>query len=116
MRSSVARRDRDGTAAQCLGIGIRFSRALAEAGQRADHAFPGIEALGRLTLAAEMLGRVELRFDRRDDTLGDLVLHRENVDKIAVVTLRPDMIAGFGLDQLCGDAQPIAALADAAFE
>src|SRR6266404_8607456 len=53
--------------------------------QRADHAFPSVEALRRLALATEIFGRIKLRLDRRHDPLGDLVLHREDIWKLAVI-------------------------------
>ena len=53
---------------------------------------------------------------RADDRLGDFVLDGEDVGQVAVVALGPDMIAGGAVDQLRADAQPIAGLADAAFD
>jgi len=47
-----------------------------------------------------VLRRVELRLDRRHHPLGDLVLHREDVGKLALVALGPDMIAACCVDQL----------------
>ena len=46
----------------------------------------------------------------------DLVLKVEHVVESAVEPVGPDMRAGLGLDQLGGDAQPVPALADAAFQ
>src|SRR5262249_159202 len=57
---TVTGRDRDGASAQSLCLGIRLARALPDRGQRADHAFPGVEAVGRLTLATDVLGPVKL--------------------------------------------------------
>src|SRR5207237_7869399 len=48
--------------------------------------------------------------------LGDLVLEREDVSQIAVVAFRPDMLSALGLDQLRGDPEPVAGLAQAALE
>src|SRR5215472_9860854 len=95
---------------------MRLACNLAERRQSADYALPCIEALGRLTLAADILGRVKLGLDRRHDPLGNLVLHREDVAEVAVVAFGPDVIARLGLDQLGSYAQPIAALPDTAFE
>ena len=67
-------------------------------------------------MAANLLGRIQLRLDRRDHPLGDLVLHRENVGEVAVVALGPDVVAGCGFDQLRGDADAVAGFAHAAFE
>jgi hypothetical protein len=45
-----------------------------------------------------------------------LVLHREDVLQIAVVTLRPDVHAARGIDELRGDAHPGAGLSHAALD
>src|SRR5437763_3369815 len=42
-------------------------------------AAPSIEAFRWFALKTKPLSSVKLRFDRRDDAGGDLVLHRENV-------------------------------------
>ena len=47
---------------------------------------------------------------------GDLVLEREDVLQVAVVALGPDVVVGFGIDQLHRDAHPVAGLAHAAFD
>ena len=52
--------------------------------------------------------RRERDAQRLRDVAGDLVLHLEHVLELAVVTLRPHRRAGAGLDQLGGDAQPVA--------
>src|SRR6516164_557700 len=63
-----------------------------------------------------MLCGIELGFDCRRHPLGDLVLHREDVGKLAIVALRPDVVSDPSLDELCCDTDPIAGFADAAFE
>src|SRR3954454_1527933 len=77
---------------------------------------PGIETVRRLAHRALPFGIGYRRCDRNSYRLGDLVLHRENVSEIAVIALSPDMLAGFGLDQLRGDADAVAGFAQAAFE
>ena len=62
--------------------------------QRPHHQVPGVELLGRLAQGAEILRGIDLRLDRRDDRLGDLVLHREHVGNVAIVAFRPDVAAG----------------------
>ena len=47
---------------------------------------------------------------------GDLVLQLEHVFERAVEAVGPEMRAGFGIDQLPGDAHPVAALAHRTFE
>ena len=46
----------------------------------------------------------------------DLVLHVEEVGQRLIETFCPEMIAGFGVDELDIDARAIAAALDAAFE
>ena len=59
---------------------------------------------------------MDLRLDRGDDRVGDVVLHGEDVDKLAVVALGPEMAAGGGVVELRGDAHAVAGLAHAAFD
>ena len=77
---------------------------------------PGVEAAGRLAHRALLLGLGDGRSDRGGDRLRDLVLHREDVDEVTVVALGPDVLPGFGLDQLSGDADAVAGFPQAAFE
>ena len=55
---------------------------------------------GRLGGGAEPLLGIEVRLDRGDDALGDLVLDGEDVAQLAVVSLGPDVLAGLGVDEL----------------
>jgi hypothetical protein len=84
--------------------------------QRPHHQIPGVQAIGRFAPGAKIFRSIDLRLDRRDDGLGDLILHREHIGEIAVVALGPDMAAGCDIVQLRGDADAVAALAHAAFE
>ncbi|HXX50651.1 MAG TPA: hypothetical protein VEI98_05120 [Xanthobacteraceae bacterium] len=52
----------------------------------------------------------------RNDALGDFVLDGEQVGKIAIVTLRPQMLAAPRVDQLSADANSLARPPDASFE
>src|SRR5262249_19560738 len=67
-------------------------------------------------LSAEVLRRIERRLDRRYDLFGDLVLYRENIDKVAIEALGPNVIAAVSLGELRADAQAAARFAHAAFE
>ena len=58
----------------------------------------------------------QLDLQRGDDGARDFVLHFEDILDVAVVGLRPDVIAVVRADQLCGDADSAARLAHAAFE
>jgi hypothetical protein len=51
-----------------------------------------------------------LRLDRGDDSLGDLVLHRENVGEATVVPFGPKVAAGRDVVELSGDAHTVATL------
>src|ERR1700730_1103295 len=65
---------------------------------------------------SDVAARCQPERERADDLAGDLVLHGEDVGKLAVVTVRPDVRAGRGVDQLGRDAHPIVDLAHAAFD
>jgi hypothetical protein len=54
--------------------------------------------------------------DCHDDTRGDLVLNREDVGQLMVVTLGPEMGAGRSIDQLAGDTHTLPSLAHATLE
>ena len=56
------------------------------------------------------------RLDRGGDTRSDVVLHREDVGQISVVTLGPEMRTGGRIDQLAGDAHALPRPAHAALE
>ena len=45
----------------------------------------------------------------RDNRLRNLVLHSEDIIEGALVALRPDVVAGRRVDELRGDAYPLAA-------
>ena len=79
-------------------------------------AFPSIEAVGRLAGGTFALAALERRLDCLGNLRGDLVLHRKDIGKVAVVPLGPKMPAGGGFDQLCRHPHPVAGLAHAAFE
>jgi hypothetical protein len=113
---TIVRIDRDRLFQQRLsGFAIR-ARYPPVMRQRPHHQIPGIDAAGRLAVAAEILGGINLRLDGRDDGVGDLVLHREHIDQVAVIMLGPDVAAGRSIIELCGDADAITVLSHAAFD
>src|SRR5215471_7700280 len=59
---------------------------------------------------------MQRRFDDAGDTDRHLVLQLENIFERAVEVVCPEMRAALGLDQLCGDAHPVAALAHTALK
>ena len=58
----------------------------------------------------------QLQFECNRDAARDLVLQGEQVARVAVEALGPDMCVGHGIDQLCADADLLARPADGAFE
>ena len=60
----------------------------------------GLDVFGRRLLDGFLLLRQELHLELFDDGLGDLVLNRENVGKVAVVAVGPQMAAVGSFDQL----------------
>ncbi len=87
-----------------------------EGGHAAQVMVVGVEALGRLALRALDLGLLEPRRDGPDDAGRDLVLQVEDIRHSAVEAVRPEMRAGGGVDELTGDPQAVARLANAAFQ
>jgi hypothetical protein len=51
-----------------------------------------------------MLRPIKLWLDRRNDCFRNLVLHREDIGKLAIVALCPEMTAGRDVVELRGDA------------
>jgi hypothetical protein len=84
--------------------------------QGPHHQVPCIQALRRLAPGAKIFRGIDLRLDRRDDGLRDLVLDREHIGKITVVAFRPDMAAGGHVVELRRDAHALAQFAHAALE
>jgi hypothetical protein len=76
---------------------------------------PGIKVFWRLAHRSLTLGTRNRRSDGHRDRLADLVLDREDVGQIAVVTFGPDMITGLGLDQLRGHPDTVSGFAQATF-
>ena len=77
---------------------------------------PGIKAFRWLAHSAAQLGVGNGGGQGGRQRFGELVLHSENIGEIAIVALGPHMVAGYRLDQLSSDADPIAGLAHATFK
>jgi hypothetical protein len=113
-------------------MGLRVSRilghglleALVGADERdwrvLEHVMPSLEhrlirgQLRRVSRLRRLGGEPDLQ--RARDSLRDLVLNREDVRHLAIVPLGPDVAAVGRRDELCGDPDSVARLADAAFE
>ena len=83
---------------------------------RAQEAFVGIQAFGRLAHGALGLGLLEFRCKRADHTRCHPVLKLKDVFEDAVKMVRPQMAARRGIDELAADAQTVRRLTDTAFE
>jgi len=116
VRAGIGRLGRDSAAEQRLRLLILLALDLADEAERAHDEPPRIDAVGRLARGAVALFGIKVRLDRGDDALGNVVLHREDVMQVAIVFLGPDMLAGFRVDELSGDADLLARRAHAAFE
>src|SRR6516164_4926991 len=76
----------------------------------------GSEVGRRATARPRGFGRLQRRLDDAGDARSDLVLKLEDIFQRAVEMIRPQMRPGARVDQLAGDADPIAALAYRALE
>ena len=128
-REHLALRQRHRSPCACV-IGIELDGALADADDRrlvplvAHHAelprhqeeLVRLGVVGRALLECALLCRQQRESESRDDRLRDLVLQREDVVQVPVVSIRPDVRVVGGVDQLRRDAHAVAGLADAAFE
>ena len=115
----VGRLDRDRPAQEGLRLDVLLAVELVQHDDSSGDESPGVDAVGRLRGRPKALLDVEVRLDRRDDALGDLVLDRKEVAQLAVVAIGPDVLADLGVDELrrhphapAGDAH--AALEDVA--
>src|SRR5262245_20157973 len=66
----------------------------------------GVETFGWLALRASDLRSLQLRSDRADDALGDLILQIEDVIERAIETVCPEMRPGRCVDELPRDQPP----------
>src|SRR6185503_19833455 len=78
--------------------------------------FPGFEVIGRLAQHALPFGLGKRRLDEAGDARRHFLLHGKDVAEVAVVTFRPDVRPRNRVDQLRGNAHPVAALPDRALE
>src|SRR5262249_37505174 len=82
----------------------------------AEDQIVGLEHAGRGLSEASSLGLGHLDGQRANDLLRDVVLHGEDVARVAVVALRPQVIARLRVHQLRGDPHAAARSLHAAFE
>src|SRR5215468_2660688 len=77
---------------------------------------PGIVLTWFLALRLLDFGRDNARLDRGGNAPGDLVLEGKDIGQFTIVTIRPQVMAARGLDELGGDANTIGGPPHAAFE
>src|SRR5271165_718729 len=92
--------DVHGSLKQLLREAIILGGLFAHMPQAALVSSPRVEAFWRLAQGAMQLSICNRWGYGGCHCLCDLILHGEDVGEIAVVALGPDVIAGFGLDQL----------------
>src|ERR1019366_243484 len=63
-----------------------------------------------------LLSGRELHLQHIDDTLGDVVLHREDILESPVIALGPQMGTGGGVNELYRDPHPLCRALHAAFQ
>src|SRR5262249_48878285 len=68
----------------------------------------GFERAAGLPACAFQSCRLDPRRQDGDDALRDIVLHCENILKVAIVALRPQVVAARPIDQLSADANSVA--------
>ena len=90
----VVRIERERLAQQLLRAVMILGRHAPHLRERLHHQVPGVDALRRLAPHARGFRQQDLRADRADHPVGDLVLQLEDVGQLAVVALGPQVIAG----------------------
>src|SRR6516162_5445469 len=97
----------------CLAIA---SGALVHIPEPALTIIPRTHVLRPLRDYTLAFGARQRRLDRGGDARSDVVLHREDVGQISIVTLGPEMGAGGNIDKLAADAHPLPGSAHATLE
>src|SRR5579864_5199866 len=101
--------ERDRLAEEILGNLVVLAAIFVEMPHAALVGLPGIETVGPLAQDTLLFGGKKGRLDDTSDRSGDLVLHREDIEEVAIVPFGPNMCAGDRVDQLRGHSDPIAA-------
>ena len=116
MGGGETRINRDGAIEEPLGLTVVVLVELRQVPQTTVTQVPRIQVLGGLAPRALALDLRQFGFDRAGDGQGDLVLQVEDVCQLAVVALRPNVVAVAGIDELRGDPHTVAAFAHTAFQ
>src|SRR6266568_8635242 len=116
MRLCIARLNPDGALQQGLRLLVLPVADPVDQADRVDDETPSVDALGRLVRRPDALLRIEMRLDGGDDVPGNLILDGEDVAQLAVVPLRPDVLARRCVNELPRHADAPTHGPDAAFE
>jgi len=108
--------DRDRLLKQSQRLKDSLFRYWKETRKRAQIEIIGAEVGRRPRGGSVNFGRLQCRLDDAGDTDGDFVLKFEHVFERAIEAVGPEMRSSLGVNQLRGDAHPVPALADRAFE
>ena len=65
---------------------------------------PGVKISGIFPRRSSCFGPMDLRFDAGDDSLGNLILHCENIGDPTIIPLCEKVVTGSRLDELDRDA------------
>src|SRR5271165_367307 len=74
---------------------------------------PGVEAVSGLARRALALASLDRRQYRPGNSGGDLVLHGEDIGKLAIEPFHPEMPSGECVDELCRHSHAVPSFADA---
>ena len=116
VRLGILRVQRNRFLKQLPGLGIGLFRVAVKALQPAQEGIIGLQVVRGLAHEVPLLPQRELQLQRRHDLLHDLVLQGKDVLERPVIPLRPEVIAGRGIDQLRGDPHLVVCFAYAAFQ
>src|SRR5262245_25353690 len=76
----------------------------------------GLETGGAEARRPFTVGHIDSPAHGSADRVSQLVLHRKNIMRVAVVALGPYLIACAGFDQLSGNSQPFAGTTDTSLD
>ena len=110
----------DGALEILLGaFGFVFSGVLVPVPDKAHAALikiPGVKITRKLGFGPLSFGFGQFRSQGADHGFSDVVLHGENVFQVAVIAVRPKILARLSFDQLRCDAHPLAGAAHTALQ
>jgi len=93
-------------------ISLSFSVNLKQLPQSAVKLLPCRQAVRRFEQGARHLGALDRRFDRGDNSIGDIVLHLKNVIERTVEMIRPQFALVRYVHQRHGGSNPLVVALD----